>query len=306
MQCCKSTLYMPQKTIVLLLQKAVSLFVVDFGVGYLYHYDMMILIGSFALGLMMGSLGSVMIVRHDDVQWLVRGRSSCPHCHHRLSIIDLIPLRGYMINTGRCRYCHSQISPLYPLIEINTAVVFVILTGYFLWQGVILLSYLLIVWRCSIVVAFHDIRDMRLNMWSRYLLVIATIMMTTQLIWSRHIMLRYGTIGTLWRIWLYSLGRMIYRIKTHTSWEWLWSWDIYRWGLMSFVLPMITIMLWYPLESWWLSVIGLWCIYVMISSCVGLWLALVTRSQRIAFLPAMVIACPLTVVCIAKRWTTLF
>ena len=298
---------MPQKTIVLLLQKAVSLFVVDFGVGYLYHYDMIILISSFVLGLMMGSLGSVMIVRHDDIRGLLRGRSSCPHCHHRLSIIDLIPLRGYMINTGRCRYCHSQISPLYPLIEFVTGLVFMMITWYFLWQGFILLSYLLIVWRCSVVIAFHDVRDMRLNMWSRYILVLATIiMMTTQLIRSRQVILLCGTIGTLWRIWLYGLGRLIYRIKTYTSWEWLGSGDIYRWSLMSFVLPMITMMLWYPRESWWLSAMGLWCIYVMISSGVGLWLALITRSQRIAFLPAMVIACPLTVVCIAKRWTTLF
>lgn len=51
------------------------------------------------------------------------GRSYCPHCRTHLSWYDLIPLISYASLRGRCRTCRNVISPLYPLIELMTAII---------------------------------------------------------------------------------------------------------------------------------------------------------------------------------------
>jgi leader peptidase (prepilin peptidase) / N-methyltransferase len=48
---------------------------------------------------------------------LVREPSHCPHCKHRLSALDNIPLLSWLALRGRCRYCKVRISIQYPLVE---------------------------------------------------------------------------------------------------------------------------------------------------------------------------------------------
>ena len=72
-----------------------------------------------------------------------------------MSIIDLIPLLGYLFRRGRCAYCSEPISLRYPLVELLTAILFVNIHCYFGWTvhtlaGLIFTSILL-------VVAFTDI-----------------------------------------------------------------------------------------------------------------------------------------------------
>ncbi|WP_266159666.1 prepilin peptidase [Dyella silvatica] len=49
---------------------------------------------------------------------IVREPSHCPHCKHRLSVLDNIPLFGWLLLRGRCRYCKTPISIQYPLVEL--------------------------------------------------------------------------------------------------------------------------------------------------------------------------------------------
>lgn len=44
-------------------------------------------------------------------------RSFCPACKRTLKPCDMIPVLGYLILGGKCRYCKSHISLRYPLIE---------------------------------------------------------------------------------------------------------------------------------------------------------------------------------------------
>lgn len=37
------------------------------------------------------------------------GRSHCDNCGHKLSFVDLIPVFGYLINKGHCKYCGAEI-----------------------------------------------------------------------------------------------------------------------------------------------------------------------------------------------------
>jgi leader peptidase (prepilin peptidase)/N-methyltransferase len=60
-----------------------------------------------------------------------KGRSMCPHCHHTLSALDLLPLVSWLALRGKCRYCHKPISAQYPVVELLTAVLFVI--SYLYW-----------------------------------------------------------------------------------------------------------------------------------------------------------------------------
>jgi leader peptidase (prepilin peptidase) / N-methyltransferase len=53
---------------------------------------------------------------------IVRESSHCPHCKHPLSARDNIPLFGWLLLRGRCRYCQAPISIQYPLVELLTAV----------------------------------------------------------------------------------------------------------------------------------------------------------------------------------------
>jgi leader peptidase (prepilin peptidase) / N-methyltransferase len=97
------------------------------------------------LGLLVGSFLNVVILRLParlDALWqqeardvlgleavaeplppgIVRESSHCPHCKHPLAIYDNIPLFGWLLLRGRCRYCKAPISIQYPLVELLTAV----------------------------------------------------------------------------------------------------------------------------------------------------------------------------------------
>jgi len=63
---------------------------------------------------------------------MTQGRSMCPHCHHRLGALDLIPVLSWVALRGRCRYCQAKISWQYPAIELVTAALFTL--SYWQWH----------------------------------------------------------------------------------------------------------------------------------------------------------------------------
>jgi prepilin signal peptidase PulO-like enzyme (type II secretory pathway) len=54
-------------------------------------------------------------------------RSYCPHCRHTLAWYDLLPVLSFFILRGRCRYCGKKISIQYPIVEIATGILFVLI-----------------------------------------------------------------------------------------------------------------------------------------------------------------------------------
>ncbi len=61
---------------------------------------------------------------------IVREPSHCPQCKHRLSALDNIPLFGWLLLKGRCRYCQTKISIQYPLVELLSGV----LSAVIVWK----------------------------------------------------------------------------------------------------------------------------------------------------------------------------
>lgn len=49
-------------------------------------------------------------------------RSRCAKCDHVLYVKDLFPIFSWLSQRGKCRYCASEISIFYPLIEIISAI----------------------------------------------------------------------------------------------------------------------------------------------------------------------------------------
>ncbi|AGG88067.1 prepilin peptidase [Rhodanobacter denitrificans] len=62
---------------------------------------------------------------------IVREPSHCPHCKHPLSALDNIPLLGWLLLRGRCRYCRAEISIQYPLVELLSGVLSVVIVWKF-------------------------------------------------------------------------------------------------------------------------------------------------------------------------------
>jgi leader peptidase (prepilin peptidase) / N-methyltransferase len=61
---------------------------------------------------------------------IVREPSHCPQCKHPLSARDNIPLLGWLLLRGRCRYCKTKISIQYPLVELLSGV----LSAVIVWK----------------------------------------------------------------------------------------------------------------------------------------------------------------------------
>lgn len=74
------------------------------------------------VGLALGSFLNVTIDRLPRGESLIRPPSRCDACHHRLGLLDLVPIVSYVWLLGRCRYCDYRIPYRSPLVEAVTAV----------------------------------------------------------------------------------------------------------------------------------------------------------------------------------------
>jgi leader peptidase (prepilin peptidase)/N-methyltransferase len=91
----------------------------------------MIIAITIIFGLIIGSFLNVVIYRLPRGESVVWPGSRCPDCGHNLVVRDLVPVISYIWQRGKCRYCGGKISPRYPLVEILTAVTFLLI--YLQW-----------------------------------------------------------------------------------------------------------------------------------------------------------------------------
>jgi leader peptidase (prepilin peptidase) / N-methyltransferase len=97
-----------------------------------------------------GSFLNVVSLRfnpEEDRLWKnVGGRSRCSSCGHTLSWYELIPLLSFIFQKGRCRHCSAKLTWQYPIVELLSGAIFV-LVPYTLWPGHTFLNvpYVLIV-----------------------------------------------------------------------------------------------------------------------------------------------------------------
>ncbi len=80
------------------------------------------------LGLAIGSFLNVVIYRVPAGLSVVRPASRCPACAAPIRGRHNIPVVGWLVLRGRCADCRADISARYPLVELGTGVLFVLVT----------------------------------------------------------------------------------------------------------------------------------------------------------------------------------
>ena len=83
----------------------------------------------FIFGLSIGSFANVCIYRLPKKESVVSPVSYCTACLVPIRPLDNIPIISYLVLRGRCRDCNNNISVIYPVIEIITALL--LLAGFF-------------------------------------------------------------------------------------------------------------------------------------------------------------------------------
>lgn len=105
-------------------------------------YPELFILASLLIGLLVGSFLNVVIYRLPVMMmtsWKIEAReildipeptekparfnlllpaSTCPHCGHKITAIENIPVISYLCLKGRCKGCQSSISLRYPFIEL--------------------------------------------------------------------------------------------------------------------------------------------------------------------------------------------
>ncbi len=87
----------------------------------------------FAVGAVIGSFLNVCIYRlptsenlFDQLRGIWKPPSHCPRCGRQLLRKDNVPVLGWILLRGRCRFCRTRISPRYPLIEAANGLLFLL------------------------------------------------------------------------------------------------------------------------------------------------------------------------------------
>jgi len=102
-------------------------------------------------GLLIGSFLNVCIYRLPRDLSIVWPASRCTTCGRELSWYENIPVFSYLALRARCRSCGERISPMYPVIEIVTALIF---AGALAWYGLTPLFAVRLVFACAMLVLF--------------------------------------------------------------------------------------------------------------------------------------------------------
>src|SRR5690554_4312141 len=118
-------------------------------------YPSSALVGAAVLGLLVGSFLNVVIYRVPKMlhnEWhmqccelleqpqpaeapkpfnLITPRSTCPHCGHGIKPWENIPVISYLLLRGRCSACRAGISARYPIIELATGLLSLVVIFHF-------------------------------------------------------------------------------------------------------------------------------------------------------------------------------
>lgn len=108
----------------------------------------------FILGLLIGSFLNVCIYRIPRAESIAFPPSHCTSCGNDIKSYDLIPVISWIFLRGECRSCGQKISIRYALVELTTAILF-LLTYFQYGVSIFLVRYLILI-PFLIVIAMID------------------------------------------------------------------------------------------------------------------------------------------------------
>jgi len=92
----------------------------------------------FIIGISIGSFLNVVIYRVPKNMSIINPPSSCPKCHTTIKPWHNIPILSWIMLKGRCAYCKEKISIRYPIIELLTGLIAVLV--YYKTQSINIFS----------------------------------------------------------------------------------------------------------------------------------------------------------------------
>jgi len=177
----------------------------------------------FIFGTFIGSFLNCIIYRIENNLSFLKGRSFCPYCKHKLGFFDLFPVFSFIFLKAKCRYCGKKISIQYPLVEIITGLLFLLILnfqfGYLEFSILNLLTsikflYLLIASSLLLILFIYDLKHYIIPDKVIYLLIGITFFY--QLIYNFQainsnfwpfLLSAFGAAGFFFLIWLFSKGK---------------------------------------------------------------------------------------------------
>ena len=111
---------------------------------------------AFIFGSIWGSFSNVCIHRIPEDISVVTGRSHCPSCKTQIKWQDNIPLFSYLFLKAKCRGCSAKINIKYFLVELISAISFVVIFHFFGISLATLLFFILSI--CFVIIFFIDFK----------------------------------------------------------------------------------------------------------------------------------------------------
>ena len=105
----------------------------------------------FVLGSIWGSFSNVCIYRIPNNKSVIINRSYCPKCKNKISWFDNIPFLSFVLLKGKCRNCNKAIGLQYFIVELLSAVSFVIIYHFY---GISVTSLLLLILSIYFIIIF--------------------------------------------------------------------------------------------------------------------------------------------------------
>jgi len=113
----------------------------------------------FVFGIIIGSFLNVCITRIPEEVSIVSPGSRCPRCLTPIKPYDNVPVFAWLWLKGKCRTCGLPISPMYPLVELTTGLLFV---GCFLEFGISQATVKWLFFICLIIIL--TVTDLRVRL----------------------------------------------------------------------------------------------------------------------------------------------
>ena len=112
----------------------------------------------FLYGIVLGSFFNVVGLRVPKKESIVSPPSHCTVCNRKLGVLDLIPVFSYLFLKGKCRGCGTRISPIYPIMELVTGILFVLSYAMLGFSGELIIAILFV--SLLVIITVSDIAYM--------------------------------------------------------------------------------------------------------------------------------------------------
>ena len=262
-----------------------------------------------------GSLWSVLLVRlgekqdKETLKSILRWRSVCPLCHTTLQPKHLIPLFSFLWQRGKCAACGQKISRLYPVLEMGSALVFVLTFLWFQYMGGGIIAFRCAVnWLLFLLMVYDVIKyELHVPLWI-VLLIVAGLPQLVGYQGNYLQAFRSVLVFVVWFLVIFLGAKGYIYLRYHTPGEGLGEGDIYLAWAIGLLMPFV--FSYHHLAYDFTHLISLFVLFVFLSSAIGivLWLILwcIKRSIPsiwtdsdltlfadkilIPFLPAMIIS----------------